>query len=138
MTLIFTGGPYHICTAQLIPKPSKIEERTRLYWMIDWKSSTSETSPSNDSGNESDQDDFFHNRFNMVSTADDTKASNFYFKPIIESSNDKHFWIVTDPEDHGVRKQPAEQKDDKEHSERCLEQKQPRSYMYMQTKNNWR
>ena len=39
------------------------------------------------------------NRYEIICTSDDKKASNFYLKPIIQCGDDKHFWIVTDPED---------------------------------------
>ena len=63
-------------------------------------------------------------RYSIVSTTDKGEASNFYLKPIVHCTSDKYFWIVTDPEDRGKRKNPP---DDKDHDESMLSQRQPRS-----------
>ena len=100
------------------------KNRSRFYWMIDWSnevpsgngSDNDIASSSNGSGND--------HRYSIVSTADEEKASNFYLKPIVHCANDKYFWIVTDPEDHGPQ---TKSKPQKSKPDELKKQKPPRS-----------
>ena len=78
--------------------------------------------------------------YSIVSTTDKDKASNFYLKPIVESSSDKYFWIVTDPEDHGQQKKSQKDKENdkpkwQSHSDECRpestgsEKRKPQRYV---------
>ena len=84
--------------------------------MIDWNN---ETSSSSGTGND--------HRYNIVSTADNKKASNFYLKPIVHCASDKYFWIVTDPEDHGGQEKSMPQDDIKLDKSKSEKQKHPHS-----------
>ena len=83
---------------------------------------TGETS-TNDSGKRQDKCSLGC-RYSIISTKDKEKASNFYLKPIVQSSSDKYFWIVTDPEDHGDQKKSQE---DKKYGGSKIPQQQPHS-----------
>ena len=114
MCTIFTGGPYHICTAELIPsegsEPSGKEKKTRIYWKIDWTHSTSNNQQDSivstkDSKSAKDQ------QYSILSTKHSKSASNFYLKPIIQCANENYFWIVTDPEDHACQRASDSEED---------------------------
>ena len=136
---IFTGGPYHICTAELFDSegsaPSSAEQKTRIYWKIEWKPSTSNNQQdrivsTKDCKSASNATIKCNNQqYRIVSTKDCKSASNFYLKPIIQCGKEDYFCIVTDPEDHACRATPSSQEDKGQdtrqqnpHSDKCKPQ----------------
>ena len=125
---LLTGGPYLIATAELAKESSGKQTRRRLYWKVAWdapfsgqssktKSPTSSpelpqqktgsSTDSNDQGTcssttvEEEDLEFVGSAFYVGYTPNKEEASNFYLRPIIQSSckEDRYFNIVTDPDD---------------------------------------
>ena len=87
----YTGGPYHIASAELMYVSEESDERKRLYWKV---------CPHREMTGTCEERRADTCRYLIEGTFITDEASNFYLKPTARKSGEaKYFYIVTDPED---------------------------------------
>ena len=120
--IISLGGPYHISTAELL---SSNDGERRLYWKINWKSTTESDNKQEERG------DYLKTKYKIECTDKKDEASIFYLKPVVQpnaiGAHGKYFWIVTDPEDYDRSSVPNETPEE-DKSECPVKKPEPLSY----------